>query len=96
MFCFPTIISIPNKLGESPCKITTKPAAAEVEEDTESQDQTYYEVIEMQVTSSAKTRYAPTQTPQESTVTQPTESEFEANKDFAAQEENQEAYVNFD
>ena len=50
----------------------------------------------MQVTSSAKTRYAPTQTPQESTVTQPMESEFEASKDFAAQEENQEAYVNFD
>ena len=50
----------------------------------------------MQVTSSAKTRYAPTQIPQESTITQPMESEFEASKDFAAQEENQEAYVNFD
>ena len=53
-----------------------------------------YEVIETQVTSSAKTRYAPMQIPQEGTDIQPTEPI--TSKDSAAQEENQEAYVNFD
>ena len=59
-------------------------AAAEVEaQDTESPDE-MYEVVEMQVTSPAKTRYAPAQIPQEGTVnkTQPVESE--ASKNSAA------------
>ena len=70
-------------------------AATEVEEDAEPQDETY-EIVEMQVTSSAKTRYASAtaQTPQEGIVTQPMDSE--ANKDSAAQEEDQEAYINFE
>ena len=67
-------------------------ATAKVEEDTAAQDE-MYEVVEMQVKS---TRYTPAaaQMPQKSTGTQPKESE--ASKNSPAQEENQEAYVNFD
>ena len=91
-------ISNPKKLDEHPHKITTPvkaAASAELKEDTEPQDETY-EVVEMQVTSSAKTRHAPAQVPQEGTAnkTQPVESE--ASKDSTAQKESQEAYVNFD
>ena len=81
--------STPKKLNENPHKITA-PVKAEAQ-DTESPDE-MYEVVEMQVTSSAKTRCAPAQMSQEGS--QPVESE--ASKDSAAQEENQEAYVNFD
>ena len=74
--------------------IPGKPATAAEEDEA---DETY-EVIEMQVTSSAKSRYAPAQTPQEGTVTHPVESE--AKKDSIACEENQEegddAYMNFE
>ena len=78
---------------QSAHKITVpaKPSTAtEVKEDSESQGE-MYEVVEMQTTSSAKTRYAPTQIPQEGIATQPTEPE--TSKDYFAQEENQEAYV---
>ena len=91
--------STPKKPAESAHEITTPAkavAATKVEaQDTESPDE-MYEVVEMQVTSSAKTRYAPAQTPQEGTVnkTQPVESE--ASKDSAAKGENQGAYVNID
>ena len=89
--------STPKNLDERPHKITTPVKAAasgELKEDTKPQDETY-EVVEMQVTSSAKTRHAPAQVPQEGTAnkTQPVESE--ASKDSTAQEESQEAYVNF-
>ena len=83
--------SPPKNTSESPCKIATKPSA-EVEDLCE--DQTY-EVVEMQVTSSAKTRYAPAQTPQGDTATLPVESEVKI-EDAAAQEENQETYMNCD
>ena len=87
--------STPKNLDERPHKIITPvkaTASAELKEDTEPEDETY-EVVEMQVTSSAKTRYAPAQMPQEGTAnkTQPVESE--ASKDSTAQEEE---YVNFD
>ena len=91
--------STPKKLYERPHKITTPAKAAssaEVnKEDTKPQDE-MYEVVEMQVTSSANTRYAPAHMPLEGTAnkTQPVESE--ASKDSTAQEESQEAYVNFD
>ena len=64
--------------------IPGKPATAAEEDEV---DETY-EVIEMQVTSSAKSRYAPAQTPQEGTITHPVESE--AKKDSTACEESQE------
>ena len=92
--------SVSKEIDESAHKITApaKPSAAataEVEEDTAAQDE-MYEVVEMQMTSSDKTRYVPAaaQIPQEGTGTQPVESE--ASKNSPAQEENQEAYVNFD
>ena len=89
--------STPKKLDESPHKITApvKEAGAEVaieaQDHTESLDE-MYEVVEMQVTSSAKARYAPAQMSQEGSQ----HVESEASKDSAAQEENQETYVNFD
>ena len=81
----------PNKLDESPHKVTKtdKPAA---EDEGESHEDNYG-VIEMQVTSSAKTRYAPAQTIQKGTITYPTE----AKKDSAANKENEEdenGYIN--
>jgi hypothetical protein len=51
-----------------------------------------YEVVEMQVTSSAKARYAPAQIPQKGSA----ETQLDENKDSAAREENQETYVIFD
>ena len=83
--------SPPKNSNESPCKIATKPSA-EVEDLCEDQ---MYEVVEMQVTSSAKTRYAPAQIPQEGTVTQPVESDVKP-EGTAAQEEDQETYMNCD
>ena len=81
--------STPKKLYKSPCKITAKPATEEDEADAT------YEMVEMQVTSSAKAGYAPAQTSQEGTITHPVESE--AKMDSQAHEENQEegdnAYV---
>ena len=74
--------------------IPGKPTTA-VEEDEADEA---YEVVEMQVTSSAKARYTPAQTPQEGTITHPVESE--AKKDSTAREKNQEkednAYMNFE
>ena len=74
--------------------IPGKPATAAEEDEA---DETY-EVVEMQMTSSAKAGYAPAQTPQEGTVTHPMESE--AKKDSTACEKNQEEednpYMNFE
>ena len=74
------------KYDESPHKITA-PTKAKVEEHAESPDE-LYEVLEMQVTSSAKTRYAP--------AVQLPPVESKACKNSAAHKEYQEAYVNFD
>ena len=86
--------STPTKFDGSPQMITGKPATA-IEEDEA--DETY-EVVEMQVTSFSKTRYAAAQTPQEGTIIHPVESE--AKKDSTTREENQEegddAYMNFE
>ena len=84
--------STPKEPAESTDKITA-PAKAVAAIEVEAQDAEFpdemYEMVEVQVTSSAKTRYAPAQTPQEGIVkTQP--------EDSAAKGENQKAYVNFD
>ena len=50
-----------------------------------------YEVVEMQVTSSAKARYAPAQMPQESSA-KTWHMETEAGKDSAGKGDNLEAY----
>jgi hypothetical protein len=75
-----------------PVKTAAAPAAAKGEEECiEPQDETY-EVIEMQVTSSAKARHAPAQIPQEgSAETQPVQTE--ASKNSAEEGDNQEAYM---
>ena len=90
--------STPKNLDERPHTITTPvkaAASAELKEGTEPQDETY-EVVEMQVTSSARTRHAPAQMPQEGTANKTQPAESGASKDSTAQEKSQEAYMNFD
>lgn len=91
----PFNFSPPKDTYESQCKTATKPAAVEVEGSCHEDEM--YEMIEMQATSLAKSRYAPAQTPQEDTATQAVHKEAAVMKTEAdmqpAQEEGQETYI---